>query len=217
MRFLSALLMLLAPLAAAAAPITYTHTGGSATIELRLNGNVVGSASAALDGMFVTFDADTASITDLELLLADSVSFPRSPLIGYDTLQFSLQAVDAAGYTSSGSGSNPYSVISGPLLVAFSGAIVDGFNGPPPPNIPFSGSLTTGAVPVTVALAGDTLTASFASTRMLQHGWQSLELWVGVTFEGVAVPEPSFGTLAVFALVAFAVARRSLGAGSARE
>ena len=215
MRFLSTLLVLLAPLAAVAAPITYTHTGGSAVVELRLNGNVVGSASAPLDGMFVTFDADTASITDLELLLTDSIRFPR--LLGYDTLQFSLQAVDAAGYTSSGSGSNPYSVISGPLLVAFSGALVDGLNGPPPPNLPFSGSLTTGSVPVTVSLAGNTLNASFASTRMLQHGWQSLELWVGVTFEGVAVPEPSFGVLVLVALVALTAARRSVGAGSARE
>lgn len=215
MRLWISLLVVLAPIAVAAAPITYAHSGGSAAIELRLNGTVVASASAPLDGMSLTFDAATASITDLDLLLADSISFPR--LLGYDTLQFTLQAIDGAGYVSSGSGSNPYAVTSGPLLVTFSGAIVDGSNGPPPPNLPFSGTLTTGAVPVTVTLAGNALTASFASTKMLQHSWQGLELWVGVTLQGIALPESSVGALLALAVVAAAALRARSLAGAARE
>jgi hypothetical protein len=70
-------LLVLSPLAAAAAPIAYMHSGGSAAIELRLNGAVVASASAPLDGMSLTFDAATASITDLDLSLADAILFPR--------------------------------------------------------------------------------------------------------------------------------------------
>jgi hypothetical protein len=194
--------------------MTYVHSGGSAAIELRLNGAVVASASAPLDGMSLTFDAATASITDLDLLLVDSILFPRR--LGYDTLQFTLQAIDGAGYTSSGSGSNPYAVTSGPLFVTFSGAIVDGLDGPPPPNIPFSGTLTTGTVPVTVTLAGNALTASFASTKMVQHGWQTLELWVGVTFQGIALPEASEGLLLALAGVAAAALRARVRAGTAR-
>jgi hypothetical protein len=189
MRFVFALLALFAPFAAAAAPITYLHTGGSASVVLVLNGDVVASAVAPLDGMSLSFDAATATITDLDLLLVDSLTFPR--LLGWDTLEFSMQAVPASGYASSGTGANPYSVTSGPLLVTFSGAIVDGLNGPPPPTLPFNGSLTTGMVPATVTLAGDELSAVFSSTKMMQYGWQSLELWVEVTFEGTAVPEPA--------------------------
>ena len=183
MRTVLATLLLLAPIGAGAAPILYAHTGGSASIELRLNGNVVASASAPLDGMSLTFDAATASITALDILLIHQVAFPR--LLGYDTLAFSLQATGAPGYTSSGSGTNPYSVVSGPLLISFAGTILDGLNRN------FSGSLTTGSVPVTVTLAGPDLSAAFSSTRMIQHGWQSLELLVAVTFEGTALPEPS--------------------------
>jgi hypothetical protein len=207
-------LLVLSPLAAAAAPSAYMHSGGSAAIELRLNGAVVAFASAPLDGMSLTFDAATASITDLDLSLADAIRFPRR--FGYDTLQFTLQVIDGAGYVSSGSGSNPYALTSGPLLVTFSGAIVDGLDGPPPANIPLSGTLTTGSVPATVTLAGNTLTASFASTKMVQHGWQALELWVGVTFQGIALPEASEGALLALAGVAAVALRVRVHTGTAR-
>jgi len=143
------LLLLLTPLVAAAAPITYAHTGGSAAVELRLNGSAVASASAPLDGMSITFDAASASITALDLLLADRIGFSR--LLGYDTLDFALQATAGAGYTSAGSGANPYSVVSGPLLISYAGTLFDGSNGPPPPNLVFGGALTTPSVPTTVS------------------------------------------------------------------
>lgn len=180
------------PLAAGAAPITYAFTSGSASLSLKLNGYVVASASAPLDGMSLTFDAAAQAITDLDLLLTDQVSFPM--LLGRDTLSFSIQAVDGPGYSSSGSGSNPYSVTSGPLTITFTGVIFDS-GGAPPPNIVISSSLTTGPVGSTVTVAGNDLTAVFASTKMLQHGWQTIELWVAVTFQGTAVPEPSLALL----------------------
>lgn len=88
-------LLVLSPLAAAAAPIPYVHSGGSAAIALRLDGAVVASASAPLDGMSLTFDAATASIMDVDLAFADAISSPHR--FGYDTLQFALQAIDGAG------------------------------------------------------------------------------------------------------------------------
>lgn len=199
--------LLLAPVSAWAAPIQYVFTGGSAAVQLRLNGNVVASATRPLDGMSLTFDEAARAITDVDLLLDDSIAFPR--VLGYDTLTFSIAAVDGAGFTSSGTGTNPYSVVSGPLQVAFSGAIVDGVNGPPPPNIPFSGSLATGLVPATVTVSGNTLEAEFAAAKMVQHGWQSLELWVAVTFQGAAaVPEPGASLLTMIGLAGIAAWRR---------
>jgi hypothetical protein len=192
------LFFLLAPASALGAPITYLHSGGSASVELRLNGNVAASASALLDGASLSFDAAGAKITDLDLMLDDEIAFPRT--LGYDTLLFTLQAVDAAGYASSGSGTNPFSITSGPLLVTFSGVFSDGLNGPPPPNLPFSGSLTTSNLPVSVTVAGNDLVAWVASSRMLQHGWQSLELWVGFTFQGSALPEPQTWMLLITGL-----------------
>ena len=115
-RALAAALTLAFPVAASAVPITYAFTSGSASLQLKLNGIVVASASAPLDGSSLTFDAASASITDLDLLLDHVISFPR--LLNRDRLSFSLLISDApSGYSSSGTGSNPYSVSSGPLAM----------------------------------------------------------------------------------------------------
>ncbi len=181
------------PIAAGAAPVQYAFTGGSVSIQLKLNGLVVASASTPLDGTSLTFDASSASISDLNLLLTDQITFPT--LLGRDTLSFSIQAVDAlSGYASSGTGSNPYSVTSGPLTISFNAVIFDS-TGAPPPDINISSSLTSGLVGSTVTVSGNNLTAVFASTKVLQHSWQTIELWAAVTFQGTAVPEPPVALL----------------------
>jgi hypothetical protein len=198
------LLILAVSSAASAAPILYSFTGGSASVTL-LNGSTpIATASRPLDGISVEFDAAGPALTDFSLLLDDSISF--GPILGYHTLAFTISAAPGAGYASSGTGTNPYDVTSGPIDVVFSGSLIDGIL----PPIPVSGSETIPSLGASIVVTGSDIHVVFSNEQMMHCylGTNTLTLLVQVEFFGTAVPEPRLGLLLALGALALPVSRR---------
>ncbi len=188
-----------------AAPIRYDFVSGSATVGVTIGGNPIASASTALDGTFITYDAMALSIDDFELTSTDN----RIPL-PFGSLAFDVTATPGAGY-SSGPGTTT-TVQLGPVAIDLDAVLSTFFP------IPFSFDLTAqGPVGVDVAVSGDM--AKFDISEML-FGFNKFRKNFAITLDvqfvgkaaGPAIPEPTSALLfAVGAgVVAIVIRRRML-------
>lgn len=119
-RVTAILIALVCPIAASAAPVTYQFGAGAATLTLTSGTTAIGSASLAMDGLYVTFDDALPSLVDFRFTTAASGAIAlSSPYGGYDEIQvLSSSLSPALGYTNlaaSDLGGGSFFVVVGPV------------------------------------------------------------------------------------------------------
>ena len=208
--WLLSIVLALAPIGAAATPVTYGLDSGTLTVTatlipggaILLDGNT--SASVALTGTSFTFDVDLVplagnddSISDFEFVTAASGPFTLSPSVdGVTTISFSALTVTGdVGFTSSADGTNPYNFTMGPILVT--GSATTNLGGPNPI------SITTASATGSIQVGTDVISVFGITIGALPTESGTLLLKGDFVFHGsTPVPEPSSAALVIFGALA---------------
>jgi len=213
MRFVRPLLLslsLLLPLAAGAAPITFVVDHGGVTAGVSLNGTTIAVGAGQLTSGFVVFDDASGTIPDFSLQSNNLfVSVPALPG-AYNALDLDISIDPAAGYSSSATGSNPYTVTLGPIAVSFSGAALD--NSPPvtvPPQA-VAGVIPINSFTVTAYYDGTEMRLGLLGVKVgeIRFGNLVYDVRADIEFVGFAIPEPALASLLAVGVAGLALASR---------
>lgn len=198
---------------AQATPVTYGFASGSATVTAFYNGSQITSGNPiALTGVQVTFDASALTVPSFEFTAGPTGALPlQGPLAGVNITLDSVDIVPGAGYTSSASGSDPYTFTAVPISVSgsatLSGGIVAG-----PIAFSFSNPVLVGQISTTGggSLSLNGITLGVLNTQPVgSFPGGPVTLKADLLFTGAeVVPEPSTALLLGSALMAVAVTRR---------
>jgi hypothetical protein len=209
LRPLFVLIGVLLPFASQATPITFTVDRGSVTARVSLNHTVVGNGGGPLDGTFVTFDPMTGHLVDFSLH-SSSVFISASILPGaYNALMLDVTLEPGAGYSSSATGSNPYSITLGPLDVTYAGFAVDVTPPISVPPAPVAGVLAINSFSVTAVYHAGEMRLGISGVKLGEIDWGGTvyEIRGDIEFVGfAAVPEPALASLLAVALLGGLVA-----------
>jgi hypothetical protein len=216
-------LLFTAPQLASAVPITYFFQAGSVTVSVTTGPNtLLVVPNEPLDGDWVTFDAATPELTDIQLQVNSAGPFTlNSPYAGYDTVSVTNAHLSPApGYTGPavlqvpGPPVDNYSYTGGPVKVTGVLSISDSTLTNPPQVIPFNvvnpgttGTLLVNTVTGNIALLGITI------SNVGPFGLETNPLIIkGDFFFRGMVPEPGTVVLLGAGLVGvLAVGRRARG------
>jgi len=226
-----AFVLMLAPLAASAVPVTYTITGGSVTITASAGPTIVaGPVIVGFSGSgSVTFDDATPELVDITFTLSSIGPLTlASPVGGYDTVTVhSTTVATATGYDGTGvvlqlAGPpvDNYAFSVGPLKATGSFSASNSA-GPPPPAISFapfnvSFAAASGTLFVNSALNYVPNFSLFGVTIGVVPGNLALNI-PDIVIKGdftltAAIPEPGTAALLGVGLVGLLAAGRRLGA-----
>jgi hypothetical protein len=190
------------PIAAQATPVTYSLDHGSVTAKVWLNGSVVAHGGGSLDVGYVVFDPATGLIPDFSLHSSNVLAW--APILpgAYNALSLDILLQPASGYSSSATGSNPWSVMLGPLSVAFSGYAFDSTAPVTVSPIPVSGVIPINSFGVTAYLTQSEMRLGLIGVKVgeMRIGDQVFDVRADIEFVGFAVPEPSAAGLLALAL-----------------
>lgn len=208
-RSILTILLLAAPLPSLATPLTFVLAQGTTTARLSVNGVVIGSASGKLSSGFVEFDPSNGALSNFDLIASSVVV--TSPFLpaGYDEIDLSVELKPAAGFSASATGSNPWSIVLGPLTDTFVGSVVDTAPGGLPP-IPISGVIPVNNLAVTAAFNDDKMRLGVFGVKVGELHWNGVDfvLRADIEFVGFAVPEPGVVALALAGLASLSLLRR---------
>lgn len=198
---IAAVLFVLGASGASATPVQYNFVSGTAMLDVEVNGIPITSLTAPVTGTFFTFDGMVPALTDLEILIDDTIDLGF--LLGM--LDVSVSVVDAAGFSAPAASAGPGSwtwaggafdvvadvVLSGGLAGFFSQQIL----------------ATVPNASGTVDVSGNTATLHAQREAMFSflHGGKTIEFFATIDFVGV--PEPGTAGL-LFAAAALAARRR---------
>jgi hypothetical protein len=210
LRSLIVSLALLLPAAAQAAPIRFALDHGSVTARIELQGTLVGSGSGSLDGGFVIFDPVTGALSDFSLQSSDLFLLAAALPGALNALDLDIVITPGAGYSSSAAGSNPWSILLGPIDVAYSGSMLDAT--PPIGSAPVS---VAGVVPinsfgVTAYFNADRMRLGLGGVKVGEIRWGDhvFDVLADIEFVSFAIPEPALAGLTALGLLALGLARR---------
>lgn len=184
------------PVAAAAAPVQYDFTSGSASVTATiLDFGDVASVALPLSGTFVTFDEAVPELTDFEFAVTSSSIMLTSPFQGYDEIVLAATLTPAPGYVNHGTtGPNPYSFDVGPVVVTGSLHAYDHDGIEADLDIPLF-QLENDPLTGTVDIAMGMLTLEGVTFAILDVDGGQLQITGDIVFEGVAVSEPTANLL----------------------
>ena len=212
MRFLSAALGAITLSLAAvahASPITYLLDHGSVTAKVRLQGTLVAMSSGFLDAGFIAFDPATGEIPSFSLHSSDLTVY--APLLpgAYDGLALDITLSPGSGYSSTASGTGPWSVTLGPIAAAFSGFVLDTTGPITVPPQPVSGVLPINSFGVTAYLSQGQMRLGLLGVKVgeVRIGEHVVDIRADIEFIGFAVPEPALAGLLGLTLVGLTAAR----------
>lgn len=199
---------------ARAAPILYTVTSGSATVEVLVGGISIGKATNVGVSGSVTVDAGVLVLDSLNLSLAPNISLTLStPYGGFDQI-----TIEAASLTSDlGFGSvlppvpvspSTFGVYVGSLTVSGSWAAADsGGVNPSVSGIPITYPVPALSAVVSTAPLLNVQSVTLTALNGADFG-ESQDLVVLANFAVFAIPEPGTGLLAGLGLALLAASRR---------
>ena len=206
--------LLLAVPSAGAAPILYSVTSGSATVEVLVGGVSIGQATNVAVTGSVSVDSGALLLDSVNLSLAPNTSLTLSASYG----GFDQITIEAAALTSDGGfasvlppvpvSPSTFGVYAGSLTVSGSWAAADSGG----VRLPVSGVPITYPVPVLSAVVSTNPLLNIQSVTLtaLNGGdfGESQDLVVLASFAVFAIPEPGTGLLAGLGLALLAGARR---------
>jgi hypothetical protein len=203
---------------AAATPVTFLFSSGSAKVTATAGATTIVDTTIALDGVFVTFDPAVPELVDFSITAPQSAPISMlAPYGGYDTFVVESASIDPAvgfsNFSISQTGPNSWSFLVGLVDVAgiYSASSTSG-TPPPASNLPapftgpsfINGTLDTNLM--TFELLGVTLTelpgAQFGEPN-------DLIVKADLTWSGV-VPEPGTGLMLGLGLAGLATSRRAV-------
>ncbi len=217
-RSLAWVLALLPPLGAAAAPVTYQFGAGAATLTVSAGADTIGTASLAMDGLYVTFDDALPSLVDFRFTTGASGAITlTSPYGGYDEIEVVSSSLSpATGYANlaaSDLGGGSFFVAVGPVESAGVFNARDS-SGVRPDIVAQAWSFTnTSPLVANLSLANGTLELTGITLAILPPGVGDLDPLVikaDVSWSSAQpIPEPGSVVMALAgaAVVAFAVRR----------
>jgi len=181
-----------------ATPVVYDWTGGSVTVLAvnSNNGTMLGEGTVPLTTPSeVTFDSGPpVAVPNFEF--ADtgpsSVMLTGGPLAGDMLTVSNLTVVPATGYTSSGSGSNPYNVTLNDLWASGAFTVMNGTT--TVASGTFQDTLTatlTGQISITGAGSSETLALNGIALDAVAIGSTPVTIKADVIFDGAPVPLPA--------------------------
>ncbi len=195
----AAAVLLFVASAAQATPVSYGFVSGSAMLDIEVNGSPISSLSAPVTGTFFTFDAMVPALTDLEIVIDDTIDLGL--LLG--TLDISVVVTDGAGFSAPAGGTGPWTWTGGPFDIAadvtLSGGLAGGFSQLINVSSPSAGGT------VDVSGSSGTLHAVRSSMFTFLHGGQTVEVFATIDFVGV--PEPALGALILIGMGALRLRR----------
>jgi hypothetical protein len=190
---------------AEATPITYNFSSGQAAVSATFGATTLGPVTFPLNGVQVTFDATALTLPSFQFTAGTGPVALPGVLSGTSlALSFDI-APSTTGYSSSASGSNPYSFTAGPVMVSGSATLSGGITGTK--TLSFTNPTLSGQIQITSG--GDLTLNGITLGKITLPAWNSfpggsVTLTTNVTFVGLAVPEPSTGALLAIGLTAFA-------------
>ena len=113
---------------ARATPVVHAVSGGHVDIQVKLDGSVIGSATAAVTGDSITIDTAALTIDAIRLEIASTIISLSVPFGGYDeiTVESAVLEGNVDFVTSSSSGiPSLFIAVAGPLTVAGSWGATD--------------------------------------------------------------------------------------------
>lgn len=206
-RALLLLLLVAAPVASKAAPITFVPVQGAMTLTVWVGTSQIANGVASLDSGFVVFDPVAGTVSDLGFTASNFFIWaPALPGAYNGVLLTSVAVAPAAGFTSSVDTTNPYNLTIGALDVSFAGSILDASAPVTVPAIPFSGTLTIDALAVVIEYTGTTPYLSFQGVKLAEivHNGVTYAVRGNIEFVGQSVPEPALATLAMIGVAGLA-------------
>ena len=205
---------------AAAAPVTYSHTGGSATLTVTIGGNptIVGTATLPIVGTFATFDDATIELVDFEFQAEGAIPFdPGVTWGGFGDIVLNNATINpGAGYGHDAQialGGGQYQIAVSPVQISTTvtaSSSADLWDASPISGAgPLSATVTIfGTGNQNISIAGITIgQVRGDSVYLLNPEFEDLVIKADLVFEG-QVPEPGVGILLVMTGVSLLSWRR---------
>ena len=204
---------------AAAVPVTYAHTGGTATITLSLGEDptIIGSATLPVTGIFATFDEGTIELVDFDIRAAGAIPFDPGVMWGgfSDVILMDAALAPGPGYTHISQvdlGGGQYSVSVNPVQISTSvtaSGSSEVWDGSPISGLgPTSATIDIFGAGNQISINGITIGQIDGSSAYLSSPeLEDLTIKADFVFEG-QVPEPSVGILLGMGGVALLCLRR---------
>jgi hypothetical protein len=181
------------------------------TIKARvfLDKTIVASGTGNLDG-FVQFDPSTAQPLDFLLQSTDLLILAPALPGAYGAFDLDITITPGAGFGSSATGSNPYTIDIGPLDIGFSGVAFDPTAPVTVAPLAFSGVVSIDDLPITAFLTDGAVELKINAIHVVDVVWGTLafRIIIDVNFFGTAVPEASVAGLLALGLGALALRAR---------
>jgi hypothetical protein len=203
-----------------AAPITFALDHGSVTARLSIGSTLIATSAGQLDAGFVVFDPASGQIPDFSL--HSSNLFIQAPALpgAYSAIDLDILIEPGSGYSSSATGTGPWSVTLGPIDISFAGSVIDSAPPVTVPPIAVAGLLPVSSFGVTAYYNAGLMRLGLLGLKVgeIRVGSLVFDVRADIEFVGFAVPEPAAAGLLAAALGGLAaVARRRRAPLAAHE